>query len=174
MRYRLARSQWTTVCNLCPNGNGGRAGGRTPTCWFPLPGSSMAFDYKSSPVPLWQPSADVRAGPESNGRMHPCWECALPLGYRPTFILAQNGGVCQAPALGLLGLDLSGLWKLLDFLRLMAESLKVPKAEFERVIRSLLNAPPMPASEIPRSTSRKRRLRSASSGPAGTRLPHHS
>jgi hypothetical protein len=32
----------------------------------------------------------------------------------------------------------------------MAESVKVPKEEFERVIRALLNTPPTPMADIPR------------------------
>ena len=37
----------------------------------------------------------------------------------------------------------------------VAESLKVPKAEFEAVIKALLNTPPMPASDIPRKREPK-------------------
>jgi hypothetical protein len=33
-------------------------------------------------------------------------------------------------------------------MKLMPESLKVPKDAFERVMKALLNTPPMPASEI--------------------------
>jgi hypothetical protein len=32
----------------------------------------------------------------------------------------------------------------------MAQPLKVPKEEFERVIRALLNTPPTPMADIPR------------------------
>jgi len=32
---------------------------------------------------------------------------------------------------------------------------KVPRAEFEAVIKALLNTPPMPASDIPRKRARK-------------------
>jgi hypothetical protein len=32
----------------------------------------------------------------------------------------------------------------------VAESLKVPKKQFENVIRALLNTPPLPLAEIPR------------------------
>jgi hypothetical protein len=38
---------------------------------------------------------------------------------------------------------------------LMADSLKVPKEQFESVIRALLNTPPMPASDIPRKREQK-------------------
>jgi len=37
----------------------------------------------------------------------------------------------------------------------VAESLKVPKEPFEAVIRALLDAPPMPASGIPRKRGPK-------------------
>ena len=42
---------------------------------------------------------------------------------------------------------------------LVAESLKVPKAEFEAVIRNLLNTPPMPMSDIPRKREPKEKKR---------------
>jgi hypothetical protein len=32
----------------------------------------------------------------------------------------------------------------------MTESIKVPRAEFEAVIKALLKTPPMPASDVPR------------------------
>jgi hypothetical protein len=38
---------------------------------------------------------------------------------------------------------------------LMAESLKVPKDQFEAVIKALLKAPPMPLSDIPRKREPK-------------------
>jgi hypothetical protein len=37
----------------------------------------------------------------------------------------------------------------------MAESLKVPKADFEAVIRAMLKMPPMPLSDIPRKREPK-------------------
>jgi hypothetical protein len=37
----------------------------------------------------------------------------------------------------------------------MAEPLKVPKAEFEAVIKALLSTPPMPMAEIPREREPK-------------------
>jgi hypothetical protein len=37
----------------------------------------------------------------------------------------------------------------------MAESVKVPKEEFERVIRALLNTPPTPMADIPRKRELK-------------------
>jgi hypothetical protein len=40
-------------------------------------------------------------------------------------------------------------------MRLMSDSLKVPKKQFEDVIRALLNTPPMPASAIPRKREAK-------------------
>jgi len=37
----------------------------------------------------------------------------------------------------------------------MAESVKVPKEEFERVIRALLSTPPTPMADIPRKREPK-------------------
>jgi hypothetical protein len=37
----------------------------------------------------------------------------------------------------------------------VAESVKVPKEEFERVIRTLLNTPPTPMADIPRKRKPK-------------------
>jgi hypothetical protein len=37
----------------------------------------------------------------------------------------------------------------------VAESVKVPKEEFERVIRALLNTPPTPVADIPRKRGKK-------------------
>jgi hypothetical protein len=41
----------------------------------------------------------------------------------------------------------------------VAESLKVPKDKFENVIRNLLNAPPLPMSDIPRKRKPKAKKR---------------
>ena len=41
----------------------------------------------------------------------------------------------------------------------MAESLKVPKEEFEAVIKALLNTPPMPMTDIPRKREPKAKKR---------------
>jgi hypothetical protein len=41
----------------------------------------------------------------------------------------------------------------------MAESVKVPKEEFERVIRALLNTPPTPMADIPRKREPKARTK---------------
>jgi hypothetical protein len=40
---------------------------------------------------------------------------------------------------------------------LVADSLKVPKDEFERVMKALLNTPPMPMADIPRKREPKRK-----------------
>jgi hypothetical protein len=42
----------------------------------------------------------------------------------------------------------------------MADSLKVPKDKFERVVKALLNTPPMPMSDIPRKRERKAKAKS--------------
>jgi hypothetical protein len=39
----------------------------------------------------------------------------------------------------------------------VADSLKVPKDEFERVMKALLNTPPMPMADIPRKREPKRK-----------------
>jgi hypothetical protein len=41
----------------------------------------------------------------------------------------------------------------------VAESLKVPKDQFEAAIRALLNTPPTPASEIPKTHGPKTKKR---------------
>lgn len=44
---------------------------------------------------------------------------------------------------------------------LVAESVKVSKAQFEAVIRGLLNTPPLPLADIPRKREPKRKQRKA-------------
>ena len=43
----------------------------------------------------------------------------------------------------------------LDYNGDVAKSVKVPKEEFERVIRALLNTPPTPMADIPRKRASK-------------------
>jgi hypothetical protein len=44
----------------------------------------------------------------------------------------------------------------LDYNGDVAKSVKVPKEEFERVIRALLNTPPTPMADIPRKREPKK------------------
>ena len=47
----------------------------------------------------------------------------------------------------------------------VAESVKVPKEEFERVIRALLNTPPTPMADIPRKRIAPEREPNRTKGP---------
>jgi hypothetical protein len=47
---------------------------------------------------------------------------------------------------------------------LVAESVKVPKEEFERLIRALLKTPPTPMGDIPRKRGRRAKKQTVNKG----------